>query len=106
MAQLDARFEDGDEVNLETLAAKRLIRGTKRPLKILGEGEVTKKLTVTATKFSKSAIAKLEGAGGSVTEVPLQKWMRDRTKPTAKALRLANHGAKQAKATKSEGSEG
>lgn len=93
VAQLDARFEDGDEVNVETLVAKRLIRSTNRPLKILGEGELTKKLAVTATKFSKSAIAKLEGAGGSVTEVPLQKWMRDRTKPTAKAIRLAKTAA-------------
>ena len=96
VAQLDARFEDGDEVNLETLVAKRLIRSTTRPLKILGEGDVTKKLMVTATKFSKSAIAKLEAAGGSVTEVPLQKWTRDRTKPTAKALRQAKQAEKQA----------
>ena len=103
IGQLEARFNDGDEVNLETLVAKRLIRNTKSPLKILGEGELTKKLTVTAAKCSKSAVAKLEGAGGSVTLVPLTKWTRERSKPTARARVLAMKAAKQAAPAATEG---
>jgi large subunit ribosomal protein L15 len=46
------------------------------PLKILGDGEITKKFNVTAAKLSRSAVVKIEAAGGSVTEVPLKKWTR------------------------------
>ncbi len=68
---LEARFEAGDEVNVETLAAKGLISHShaKNPLKILGEGELTKKLTVTAAKFSASAKQKIEAAGGEAKNV-------------------------------------
>jgi len=103
VGQLDARFSDGDEVNLETLVAKRLIRNTKLPLKILGEGEMTKKLSVTAAKCSKSAVAKLEGAGGSVTLVAATKWTRDRTQPTARARVLAMKAGKKAAAKGASG---
>ena len=58
-----------------------LIRDIKRPLKVLGQGELTKKFTVTAEKFSASAKKKIEDAGGSVTEIKRVKWMRDRSKP-------------------------
>ena len=50
---LQERFADGDTINLETLKAKGLIRDTKKPLKILGEGDLTLKLDVTANKLSK-----------------------------------------------------
>ena len=46
------------------------------PLKILGDGDITKKFNVTAAKLSKSATAKIEAAGGTVTEIPLKKWTR------------------------------
>ncbi|MEO7327015.1 MAG: 50S ribosomal protein L15 [Minicystis sp.] len=59
-------FADGAEVNAVTLKAARLIRGRFDQLKILGQGELTKKLTVTAHNFSKGAIAKIEKAGGKV----------------------------------------
>lgn len=62
---LDARFGDGEEVNAESLVKLGLIRDTKLPVKVLGEGEITKKLTVTAAKFSKSASDKITAAGGS-----------------------------------------
>lgn len=64
---LDARFDDGAEVNAEMLVKVGLIRDTKQPVKILGTGETSKKLTVTAAKFSASAKDKLEKAGGTVT---------------------------------------
>ena len=84
---LEDRCEDGATVTAETLAKAGIIRDTKKPLKILGEGELTKRLDVTATKLSKSASAKIAAAGGNVTEVPLTKWTRPakgKTKPVAK----------------------
>ena len=57
-------FEDGAEVTAASLKEKRLVRGRYDALKILGEGELTKKLTIHAHRFSKSAVAKIEGAGG------------------------------------------
>ncbi|MBB6431044.1 50S ribosomal protein L15 [Algisphaera agarilytica] len=66
---IEARFQDGEEVNAESLAKLGLIRDTKLPVKVLGEGELTKKVTVTADKFSKSASEKITAAGGSVTVI-------------------------------------
>ena len=63
------RFEDGATVNAETLKAKGLIISATDLVKILGTGEVTRKLTVVANKFSKSASKKIQGAGGSVEVV-------------------------------------
>ena len=73
---LELRCEKGAEVDAKSLSENGTIRDTKLPLKILGEGELTKKLTVTAAKFSASARAKIEAAGGTVVEVPLKKWRR------------------------------
>ena len=58
-------FEDGLEITEAILLEKGLI-GKALPggVKILGDGELEKKLTVKANKFSKSAVAKIEGAGG------------------------------------------
>jgi large subunit ribosomal protein L15 len=61
-----AAFEDGDRVDPEALAAKSLIRRGAGPVKILGEGELGKKLTVAAHAFSSSAAEKIRAAGGSV----------------------------------------
>jgi large subunit ribosomal protein L15 len=63
---LERVFDAGTEVTPEALKAKRLIRTTRVDVKILGEGELTKKLTVSAHGVSKSAREKIEGAGGSV----------------------------------------
>jgi large subunit ribosomal protein L15 len=65
---IEERFDDGATIDLESLAAIRLIRDTQLPLKVLGEGELTKKFKVTAAKFSASARKKIEAAGGSCTE--------------------------------------
>jgi large subunit ribosomal protein L15 len=64
VSDLEERFDAGTEVNPETLKANGL---AKRPLpvKILGDGEITKSLKVTAHGFSASAREKIEGAGGS-----------------------------------------
>lgn len=56
-------FKDGDEVSIEQLREAGLISG-KRPVKILGQGELVTSVTVKAHRFSKSAVAKLEERGG------------------------------------------
>lgn len=59
------RFDDGEEVTIEKMKVKRLISG-KYPVKILGNGEIEKKLIVMANKFSKSAEEKIKQKGGEV----------------------------------------
>jgi ribosomal protein L15 len=60
------RFDSGDEVTPESLVEKRLIKNTRTDVKLLGVGEVTKKLTVRVHAISASAREKIEGAGGTV----------------------------------------
>ncbi len=62
-------FEDGAEVNLEAVLEKGLSRRTGAMLKVLGQGELSRKLTVRAHKFSASAKAKIEAAGGTAEVV-------------------------------------
>jgi len=64
---IDARFDDGAEVNPDMLAKVGLIRDPKQPVKVLGTGELTKKLSVTAAMFSASAREKITAAGGAAT---------------------------------------
>jgi large subunit ribosomal protein L15 len=64
-------FDDGAEVSPETLVEAGLIKSTRKPVVVLGQGDVDKKLTVKAHRFSKSARAKIEAAGGSVEVLPL-----------------------------------
>ena len=63
---LETLFKSGDSVTPESLVKTGLIANTSTPIKVLGEGDLTKKLTVTAAAFSKSAKDKIEKAGGSV----------------------------------------
>ena len=63
------RFEDGAVVDAEALKAAKLVRKELDGIKVLGEGELTKKLTVKATVFSASAKEKIEAAGGKIEEV-------------------------------------
>ena len=60
------RFEDGAEVTVETLLAAGAITNPRDGVKILGNGELTKKLTVKVYAFSESAKAKIEAVGGTV----------------------------------------
>ena len=61
------RFEEGDEVNSETLKAKGLIRSVRKDVKLLGIGELTKKLSITVHGASATAREKVEAAGGTLT---------------------------------------
>jgi large subunit ribosomal protein L15 len=65
LADLEARFDKGDEVTLETLNGHGLCTKKGIPVKVLGKGELTKPLTVHAHKFSASARAAIEAAGGT-----------------------------------------
>ena len=66
---LEERFDVGAEVTPDSLKAAGLIAKLSVDVKILGEGELTKKLSVTAHSFSRSAVEKIEAAGGSVTRL-------------------------------------
>ena len=68
ISQLE-RFEDGASVGLEELSQAGLIRNTRSRVKILGDGELTKKLQITAHRFSKSAEQKIAGVGGEAKKV-------------------------------------
>lgn len=62
-------FDSGTRVDLQKLKDCRLIKSTKYDLKVLGEGSLTKSLTVVAHKFSESAITKIKEAGGETKEI-------------------------------------
>jgi large subunit ribosomal protein L15 len=57
-------FDDGAAVDIAALRERRLVQGRVDAVKILGDGDLTKKLTVSAHRFSKGAISKIEKAGG------------------------------------------
>lgn len=60
---------EGNEANLETMAAAGLVGSKRRPVKILGEGELARAMKVSAHAFSQSARQKIEAAGGEVSEL-------------------------------------
>jgi large subunit ribosomal protein L15 len=60
------RFEESSEVTPELLASARLIRDTNLPVKLLGRGDLSKRLTVRVHSWSQSAQQKVEGAGGAL----------------------------------------
>ncbi|QDU91291.1 50S ribosomal protein L15 [Pirellulimonas nuda] len=70
LGQIDAAFNDGDEVTLDAMKKKNLAKGRFDVFKVLSEGDVTKKLTVSAHRFSKAAVEKIEAAGGKVVIIP------------------------------------
>jgi large subunit ribosomal protein L15 len=83
VATLEERFDVGAEVTPEALVEKGVLKNTRTDVKILGNGELTKSLSVTAHAVSASAREKIEGAGGSVTLLrepkepkPKRRWTR------------------------------
>ena len=82
LSALEKHFSDG-EVDVEALKAKGVVPRKAKVVKILGDGELTRKLTVKAHRFSKTAAQKIEAAGGAV-EV-LAKPKADETQPTEAA---------------------
>ena len=66
LSDLNKFFKDGDEVTPEILKERGIIKKQLDGIKVLGNGELEKKLTVKANRFSSTAIAKIESAGGKV----------------------------------------
>ena len=64
-------FKDGDVVNTQLLKNKKLIKSIRRPVKILNNGDISKRLTVQAQSFSKAAREKIEKAGGKAEIVAI-----------------------------------
>jgi large subunit ribosomal protein L15 len=89
LRDLERVFADGDTVNVETLVEKGLVKNTKADVKILGQGELKKKLSVTAHAFSETAREKITSAGGSATALrepaDPRKKKRGSKKPAAEA---------------------
>jgi large subunit ribosomal protein L15 len=83
------RFDAGAEVTPQALADAGLIRNAKTEVKILGQGDLSKKLTVSAHAFSATAREKIEGAGGSVKALREPKVKRRRKKTVRPAPQAA-----------------
>lgn len=87
---LERAFESGDEVTPEVLRQRSLVKGRYDVLKVLGTGELTKKLKVAAHRFSQTAREKIEQAGGEALVLPGKRPVADRDAGTAKAAATAN----------------
>jgi large subunit ribosomal protein L15 len=83
VAALEERFDAGGEVTPESLVEKGVLKNTRTDVKILGNGELTKKLSVTAHAVSATAREKIEAAGGTITLLREPKVRRPKRKPEA-----------------------
>jgi large subunit ribosomal protein L15 len=81
VASLEERFDAGAEVTLDALVEKGLIRNTRTDVKLLGQGDLTKKLSVTVHAASATAREKVEAAGGSLTLLKEPKERRPKRRP-------------------------
>ena len=70
IGRIDGAFDDGAEVTPESLREKGLVRRGNGFVKVLGDGELSKKLTVSAHAFTQTARSKVEAGGGTVREIP------------------------------------
>ena len=103
LRDLDRVFDDGADISLEALVEKGLLKNTRTDVKILGQGDLKKKLTVTAHSFSKSAREKIESAGGSATALrePVEKKRKTRkAKPAAETAPEEEAPAEEAREEK------
>ena len=81
VAALEERFDAGVEVTIDALVEKGLIRNTRTDVKLLGQGELTKKLSITVHAASATAREKVEGAGGTLTLLREPMVRRPKRKP-------------------------
>jgi large subunit ribosomal protein L15 len=89
---LEARFEVGEEVTPEALKAKGLIRSVRKDVKLLGVGELQKKLAVTVHGASASAREKVESAGGTLTLLREPKPRKPKNRKRRPETRVAPSG--------------
>lgn len=95
LSELEAHFKDGATVDETTLRSTRLIKGAYDCVKVLGTGELTRKLTVKVNKISEGAKAAIVKAGGSAEEIPMIVH-----KPEAASKAHSGKGVKVPKAAK------
>jgi large subunit ribosomal protein L15 len=81
VAALEERFDAGAEVTVEALVEKGLIKNTRIDVKLLGQGDLKKKLSITVHAASASAREKVEAAGGSLTLLREPKVRRPKRRP-------------------------
>jgi large subunit ribosomal protein L15 len=107
LRDLERVFDDGAEVTLEAMVEKGLIKNTRTDVKVLGEGELKKKLTVTAHLFSASAREKIEKAGGSATALrpPREEKKKRPRKKAAEEPEASEAAADEAPAEEAEAAE-
>jgi large subunit ribosomal protein L15 len=106
VATLEERFDAGAEVTPDTLVEKGVLKNTKIDVKILGNGELKKQLSVTAHAVSASAREKIEAAGGTITLLrdPKERKPKRRERSAAPAAR-AEEPTESDEATETEASE-
>jgi large subunit ribosomal protein L15 len=82
LREIDAAFQDGETVDQATLKVKRLANGPADGIRVLGVGDLTKKLTIRAHHFSKSALEKIAAKGGTAEVIPPpKKPVKNKMKP-------------------------
>lgn len=79
MRDLEKHFADGEAVNAQSLIAKGLVRDETLPVKVLGCGELSRRLKVSAGKVSQAAREKIEKAGGTIEVYMPAAWTRPAT---------------------------
>jgi large subunit ribosomal protein L15 len=109
LRDLDRVFDDGSEVTLEAMIDKGLIKNTRTDVKILGQGDLSKKLTITAHAFSATAREKIEKAGGTANalrEPVVKKRKTRKAKPAAEEALEEEPVAESEAAVKPKPAEG
>jgi large subunit ribosomal protein L15 len=84
LAKLEQNFNAGDEITPEILHERGLIKKAKHDLVVLGNGDFTKALKISAHRFTKGARAKIEKAGGTMIEIPQKAVFDSQAAKTAK----------------------
>ena len=113
VGEIDKAFDAGDDVTVEALVKKNVAKGRFDLLKVLGEGELTKKLKIHAHRFSKSAAEKIGASGGEMVVVPGKTPVIEKQRAAKAARKAAGAGkapaaekpAEAAPAPASEGAE-
>src|SRR4051812_27745121 len=98
LRDLEARFDAGEEVTPESLKAKGLIRSIRKDVKLLGNGDLTKKLSVTVHGASGTARQKLEAAGGTLTLLREPKVRKPKNMKRRRENRAPKNGAPENRA--------
>ncbi len=99
VADLEGHFEAGATIDASALIAKGLVRDERYPVKILGDGELTKKFTIIAGKFTKQAAEKITKAGGTIQALELDR-NKNKVNPKTGKFRSQKPEAKKPEAKK------